>query len=126
MTVDIIFHIETHLRLKEDIDVENYAWIGHNRLKLSPRARRGFGGLGILIRNNVLREFDYSLLDCSHEDILWVELKHHNCKEITIKLCSCYLPPIGAQLFYEILTEQLYSYMDGSLILIGGGTLMHE
>ena len=124
--LDIIFLIETHLRLKEDIDVENYTWIGHNRLKLSPRARRGSGGVGILIRNNVLREFDYSLLDCAHEDILWVELKHHNCKETTIKLCSCYLPPENssrgnsAQLFYEILTEQLYSYMDGSLILIGG------
>ena len=58
------------------------------------RAKRGSGGVGIFVRNQLLNTFTVSVLDDTVEDILWVKLIHRdNVPSDNIVLCVAYLPP---------------------------------
>ena len=43
--------------------VEGYRWFGHNRKGLHRKAVRGSGGVGVLVRDNVLVECGVKVLD---------------------------------------------------------------
>ena len=50
------------LRGNDEIVVEDgYKFIGHNRTKLHQNARRGSGGICMLIKWSKLEDFDYSI-----------------------------------------------------------------
>ena len=69
--------------------VDGYKFIGHNRPKLHKNAKRGSGGLGILIKCTILEEVEYSL-DKDAEDFLWVKLRHKE-SGYKLNLCVCVL-----------------------------------
>lgn len=48
---DIFGLCETHLKDNREINLPGYTWFGQNRQKLSSRAVRGSGGVGILLKN---------------------------------------------------------------------------
>ena len=51
-----------------------YSWCGQNRLRISQRAIRGSEGVGILVKSNLLQDYDASTLDSQMERILWLKL----------------------------------------------------
>ena len=60
---------ETFLRDNEESFVEGHKFIGHNRTTLHKNAKRGLGGIGLLIKWPILEKFD-NCLDKGAEDFL--------------------------------------------------------
>ena len=48
---------ETHLVNDSVINVDNYEWFGNNRKHIHIRAKAGSGGVGILVKKDVLSTF---------------------------------------------------------------------
>ena len=48
----------THLKNQEELKMNGYTWIGNNRKLLHVNARCGSDGVGILIQNGILKEFE--------------------------------------------------------------------
>ncbi len=87
------------------------------------RAHKGSGGVGFLIKDAVNEEFDITVLDDSHEDILWLGLKSKRC-DVRINACVGYLSPqdssrnVDPHDFYECLLSHIYMYQnDGACLL---------
>lgn len=74
--LDILGIAETHLVNDNMIELEGYRWFGNNRKVIHVRARTGSGGVGFLVKNELLNCFEVSILDNSSEGILWLQLKH--------------------------------------------------
>ena len=86
---------ETFLIGEQELDVAGFTWFGNNRKSLSKRACRGSGGVGILVRNNVLTNYDIAVLSNKFEGILFVQLIHKTSRK-SIGICVCYLPPASS------------------------------
>ena len=71
---DIMALVETCLKGDEEVVVEGYKWFGHNRKHLHRNAVRGSGGVGVLVREEVLKHYQVEILDAEVEDMLWVKL----------------------------------------------------
>jgi hypothetical protein len=80
------------LRGDNGIDIEGYTWFGNNRKLISRKAVRGSGGVGILVRDSVLKYFTVTVVEKGHDGILWIQLINKRNKE-TLGVCVCYLPP---------------------------------
>ena len=95
LNYDILAIAETHLKVKNNICVENYTWFGHNRKSNHRNARSGSGGVGFLVNNDFLKSFNVSIVENTYDDILWV-----SCEEKTSKFkffaCVAYLPPVNS------------------------------
>ena len=110
--IDILALTETFLKGEEKLCVDGYRFIGNNRQVQSQNARRGSGGVGVLIKDDICNEFDIGILDDTGDGILWIYFKT-DTKQFNI--CICYLPPetskfCDAQEFYTKLLEQIYIY----------------
>ena len=125
--LDIIGLAETHLTGTNTIEVPGYKWIGQNRTKIHPRAKKGSGGVGILVRESLLKAYEISVLssdnDC--EGILWINFRA-KCSSFAFKVCVCYLPPkyssrqVDMLDFFDNLLTQIYLYQKDGLFLICG------
>ena len=58
LDLDIIGIAETHLIDNNVINCKNYKWFGHNRTNIHVNAWAGSGGVGFLIKYNLL-EYNY-------------------------------------------------------------------
>ena len=107
------------------IDIDGYKWYGFNRENIHRNARSGSGGIGFLVKNSILNDFDVSILDKSFEGILWLKLVHKVDKHVLLP-CVCYLPPenssrhFDVNAFYEHLLVNMYQYQKDGLIYICG------
>ena len=54
---DIYSLNETHLRESEIIDVKSYTWVGFNRTRIHKDAPKASGGVGLLIKQTLLKEY---------------------------------------------------------------------
>ncbi|CAG2194034.1 unnamed protein product [Mytilus edulis] len=126
LNCDVYGISETHLKDNEAIELDGYKWIGCNRRILSNKAWRGSGGIGFLIKNCILDNFDVDILDNSRDDILWINLKCKHDQNFMLYLCVCYLQPERssrgniAQEFYDHLLSQVYLYSSHNPVLICG------
>lgn len=125
LDLDIIGLAETHLTRDNKVEVSGYTWFGHNRSSLHFRARKGSGGVGFLIRNNVFNDFYIKICDDSYEGLLWLELTNKSSSEI-LRTCVCYLVPefstrnVNPQDFFDRLLCQIHTFQkDSSLMLLG-------
>lgn len=116
---DILALCETFLRENDEIQVDGYKFIGHNRNKVHPNAKRGSGGVGVLIKWSFLNEFDYSL------DKSVVKFQHKS-SGYQLNLCVCYLPPANSSRkvdsgeFFKELLKKVYEYQnEGELVICG-------
>ena len=90
-----VFICETFLLEDQEINVPGYKWFRNNRKLVSKRACRGLGGVGILVRTNILEVFDVAVISEKFEGILWIQLiQKSSTRNIGIR--TCYLPPIGS------------------------------
>jgi hypothetical protein len=71
---DILSVVETYLWKRKVINVDGYKWFGNNRKDIHVNARKGSGGVGFLIKNDLLRYYRVKVLDDTEEGILWVKL----------------------------------------------------
>ena len=117
--------VETHLKYNKKLDVDGYTWVGNNRKRLHVNARCGSGGVGILIKNELLNEFEHKTIDIENEGILWVTLTH-KIDRFCLVLCVCYLPPENSSRqedvfsFYDKLLAGIYQYQSlGSVCIFG-------
>ncbi|VDI12057.1 Hypothetical predicted protein [Mytilus galloprovincialis] len=63
---------ETPLVRQSVVDIEGYTWCGHNRKHIHVRARTGSGGVGVLVRNDVLVNYNVDKVRDSVDEILWI------------------------------------------------------
>ena len=92
LNLDILCVCETHLTGNENIIVDGYTWIGNNRKLIPNRARKGSGGVGILVKESLLSQYSISTLDDELDGILWVQFTGDSiCSDFA--MCICYLPP---------------------------------
>ncbi|VDI68964.1 Hypothetical predicted protein [Mytilus galloprovincialis] len=98
LNLDIIGVCETFLKNDDNIEISGYQWYGHNRKFKNAKTKRGSGGVGVLIKVEVLDNFSVSILDSSVEDILWIKLSHK----------------------YDDLLQQVYCYQNEGFVYIGG------
>ena len=90
--IDILALAETHLYKDDVLNINGYTWFGLNRKIIHINARKGSGGVGFLIRNDLLENYDVTILNKEHEGILWLKLQHKYF-DYTLLPCVCYLPP---------------------------------
>ena len=57
LDLDIIGIADTHFLHDQSLEVEAYTWFGSNRKNIHIRAKKGSGGFGFLIKNNVMKQF---------------------------------------------------------------------
>ena len=79
------FHIlglaQTHLIGQAGIVVNGYTWIGNNRKQLHVRARAGSGGVGLLVRNDVLSDYNVTKINDLVDGIIWIRFSERNNTE---------------------------------------------
>ena len=121
---DVMALVETWLKGEEEIVVDGYRWFGRNRRSLHRKALRGSGGVGLLVREEVLERCIVEVLDTDVEDVLWVRLSQENEEMLT--LAVCYIPPEssscgrGAEETLQLLAEQVEKFgSQGPLIICG-------
>ena len=83
---------ETHLKQKQVIVVENYIFYGHNREKTHIKAKKTYGGVGVLVSLRLYGNYDIKIVDKSVDGILGVSFKNKYTERCFV-IFSCYLPP---------------------------------
>ena len=74
--------------------MDEYRWFGQNRKGLHRRAVRGSGGVGLLIREEILEGYMIEIVDSDVEDILWVRMRQVDEEEDeALVIAVCYIPP---------------------------------
>ena len=122
---DVIGVVESWLRGDEEVFFEGYKWFGNNRKSVHKKAVRGSGGVGVLMREPLLRFWSCELLDSDVEDILWVKLSNV-ASSTDVVLAVCYIPPISSgrevclEERWQCLSEQVSKYASLGTVLLCG------
>ena len=102
-------------------------WLGHNRTKLHRQARRGSGGVGLLVSKDVIKFYDVEIIDKSTEGILWVCFKTKGAyNSMCFYACVCYLPPqessrmVDPVNFFDTLLGQIHLYVQNAWSYVCG------
>ncbi len=93
-SLDIFFISETHLSDNVDFEpnVPGYIYRGFNRTIMHKNAPGTWGGVGFLIKTNLLNNYEFRVIEKSYEGIFAIELVH-KITNIRVLLIACYLPP---------------------------------
>lgn len=125
LDLDLIGIAETKLTGDNVLNIPGYTWFGHNRTALHARARVGSGGVGFFVKNELMCDYNVSVLDKAEEGILWIRLQC-KCCDLVISACVCYVPPVNTtrdvcvQSFLDTLISHIYMYQnDGPFYLCG-------
>lgn len=124
--IDILGVAENHLAGESVLSVTGYTWFGQNRKRLHVRARTGSGGIGFLVRNEIMENFHVVICDDSYEGILWIKLQDKLNKSDVLYSCVCYLPPINstrtcdANEYFDMLINQIHIYGKDAFFYICG------
>ena len=116
---------ETHLAKGQEIYVENYVFFGKNRQSRHRLAPKTHGGVGILVRNDVLDDFSCVVHDRSIEGVIAIKL-HRKRNDYVLVVFACYLPPENSPWgrspddIFAHLTGQMYLLEDVDDIVICG------
>ena len=106
------------------IDVKGYLWFGQNRRSLHRKAVRGSGGVGLLIRKEVLEGWEVEVLDTDVEDVMWRRLSQEDEEDLVMAVC--YLPPEassrgpGVEETFQLLPEQVAKFRSLGQVIICG------
>ena len=125
LNLDIIALAETHLIGDSKVILDDFKWFGQNRRNLHRNAKCGSGGVGILVRNDLLKYFNVDVLNSAYEGILWLKFE---CKltNFCFSVCACYLPPENSTYvcnhheFFDTLSTNVYEYQKyGKFYIVG-------
>lgn len=127
INADIMCITETKLINDDKIDLSEYGYsfYGLNRKELHRHAPTGSGGVGILLKSDILTEFNVEVLDSSFDGILLLSLTN-KISEFNVLIYVCYLPPENstrgrdASSFFNHLLYLNYLYTDYDRLIITG------
>ena len=116
---------ETHLVQDESISIYNYSWYGFNRKGIHVRAKRGSGGVGILVKNSLIDQYFVVIIDQTVDGILGIKFRNKfNNYEFIVFVC--YLPPESSiwgrnsDAFFSHLLSLIFLYSETQCILLAG------
>ena len=86
--------VETHLSDNSEFrpNVEKYIFEGFNRSFTHVNAPGTWGGVGFLIKKDLLNYYNYKIIEKTFDGVFSIELTHHTTGK-KILLVSGYLPP---------------------------------
>ena len=87
-----MFVLETKLKNEDNIELTGFTWYGRNRKSQLKTARCGSGGLGVFIKNVLLKDWEVKEID-SNLDGLYVICLVSKLSDCRMILCPCYLAP---------------------------------
>ena len=122
---DFVCLCETHLHDDTKISIPGYKWFGYNRPHRHVKARKGSGGVGILVLDKVCIDYDINIVDKIQDGILGI-LCTHKISNFKIAIFSCYLPPENspygkqAEYFFNHLLQTVYLLSNVDQIFIMG------
>lgn len=125
MNCDIISIGETHLHVENVLDINGYRWFGFNRGNIHVNAPKPSGGVGILVRNWLIDQFEITVIDKIYDGILGIKFKNR-ISDFEFIVFACYLPPEcsnrgrDAQGFYTHLLTQIYLNSDSDALFVLG------
>ena len=76
------------LKGDEVINVQGYTFFVHNRKQLNKTAKRGSGGVGVLISGDILYRYTVEVIDSDVEDMMWVRMCSTQDKEARLLIYS--------------------------------------
>ena len=123
--IDILGIAETHLLGNDVLELEGYKWYGNSRKLVNKNVRNGSGGVGFFIRNELLINFDVTVLEDSCEGILILKLSHKR-NALHLIPCVCYVPPENSSRFFDInkfydsLFSYIYKYQNEGILYVCG------
>lgn len=115
LNLDVICLNETHLVNEKCISVSGYRWYGYNRQGIHCKAPKGSGGVGILLKEALLEDYQVKIVDKSIDGILGISLEH-KVSEYKCYVYCCYLSPDNSHWgrdsvqFFAHLLSQVYMY----------------
>lgn len=89
---------ETHLSPQNDADAVNvpgYEWYPHSRVNKHVNASIVHGGVGLLVKKDMIRLFDIDILDKSRDGLLTVRMKNKH-SEFSFVIFIVYCAPEGS------------------------------
>ena len=89
---DVLALAESWLKGDEVINVHGYKF-GHNRKQLNKKAKRGSGGVGVLIMDDILYRCTVEVIDSDVEDVMWVKMCSTQDEETRLMIAVCYISP---------------------------------
>ena len=103
--------------------MDNFSWYGFNRPYVYKKAKKGSGGVGILVKKSILSLFKVKVIDKKYDGIM--ALHFNSDSFIDFIVCVCYLQPFSSvhansTEFFVHLTSLLYSNNDCNVIFICG------
>ena len=107
------------------MEIEGYECFAHNRQFRNRKLNRTFGGIQVLVKRNLLREYDVQILDKTFDGILCLQFKS-KISDYCFIVISCYLPPSNSvwgrdgTSFYSHLLSLVYLYADVDAMFIMG------
>lgn len=119
---DIVCISETHLVEGEAMEISNYKFYGHHR---SVRGKRRSGGVAILVKDTVYKEFSVKTCSANQDGILALELTHRITGYTTV-VASNYLPPCSSEFgkdpegFYSCLLTLCYEFSSADMLYLSG------
>ncbi|CAG2236293.1 unnamed protein product [Mytilus edulis] len=122
---DIFSVCETHLKSTDNLQVDGYTWKGLNRHCIHRNAPKGSGGVGLLIKQWILNEYNCELIDGSFEGIFCVRFTSKSTN-FTFTVLSCYLPPEtsiwgrDSQGFFAQVLTNIYDQSESDMIILCG------
>lgn len=93
MDLHIIGITESHLINDNVIHIDNYKWFSNNRKQIHTRAKTGSGGVGLLVKNELLSTLNVDVEDKSTDGIIWIKFTEKENTENTFYVYVTYLPP---------------------------------
>ncbi|CAG2188857.1 unnamed protein product [Mytilus edulis] len=117
---------ETHLVKNNTISVDGYTWFGHNRIGIHIRAKAGSGGVGFLVRNDLMELFNVIVVEDSIDGICWLKFEDKLNLDNIFYACVVYLPPenstraVNVHEFLESLMSQMYTIPKGNQFYLCG------
>ncbi len=107
-------------------DVPGYIYRGFNRTMMHRNAPGTWGGVGFLIKTNLLNNYEFRIIEKSYEGIFAIELVH-KIMSIKVLLIACYLQPESSPYgrnvdeFMSHIEQLCYSYSaEYDYIMFGG------
>ena len=122
---DIICVMETHLQYEDVIDLPGYVFYGANRHNMLVKSNRGSGGIGILIKAELLNSLTAKVCFQLDDNVLGIKLSNLISKEEIVVFCV-YLPPDNSrygqlnETILNKLTIEMFNQCEASQVFICG------
>lgn len=122
---DIFSVCETHLIAGDNLRINGYIWKGFNRKHIHRDAPKGSGGVGLFIKQWILNDYNFEVVDASFEGLFCVKFTSKST-DFSFTVFSCYLPPKGSvrgrnsQNFFSHLLLNIYDQSESDVIVICG------